>query len=292
MSTILYYLALPFLYLVSYLPFKALYLLSDLFYVLIYKIFGYRKKVVTENLENSFPEKPATEIEQIRSDFYRYFCDLSLETIKLLSISPSALKKHFEHDDFSLLERYYRDKQSVILVMGHLGNWELAGAYFSLLGVHQPYGIYHPLTNKRFDKLMLKMRTRLGAGTYPMKDTFRGMLKDRNKVTATTFIADQTPSPDNAHWMTFLNQDTAIFKGTEIIARKLNYPVFYISVIREKRGQYKLYSQLLAEHPKEFSENDITELHTRRLEQDIINYPETWLWSHRRWKHKRPESTV
>jgi KDO2-lipid IV(A) lauroyltransferase len=92
--------------------------------------------------------------------------------------------------------------------------------------------------------------------------------------------------------MTFLNQDTAVFKGTEIIARKLDYPVIYISIIREKRGQYRLCSELLAEHPKEFSENELTEMHTRRLEQDIINHPETWLWSHRRWKHKRPEKQV
>ena len=292
MSAIIYYLTLPCLYLISFLPFKVLYLLSDIFYLLIYKVFGYRKKVVTENLKNSFPEKPDTEIEKIRSDFYRYLCDLSLETIKLLSISPSVLRKHFEHEDLSVLERYYRNEQSIILVMGHLGNWELGGAYFSLLGLHQPYGIYHPLTNKHFDRLMIKMRTRLGAGTYPMKDTFRGMLKDRNKVTATTFIADQTPAPGNAHWMTFLNQDTPVFKGTEIIARKLDYPVIYISVIREKRGQYKLCSELLAEHPKEFSENELTEMHTQRLEQDIVNHPETWLWSHRRWKHKRPEKPV
>ena len=117
------------------------------------------------------------------------------------------------------------------------------------------------------------------------------MLKNRGEVTATAFIADQTPAPGNAHWMTFLNQDTAVFKGTEIIARKLDYPVIYMSVIREKRGQYRLHSELLVEHPQELSENEVTELHTRRLQQDIISHPETWLWSHRRWKHKRPEKS-
>ncbi len=292
MSAILYYLALPFLYLVSYLPFRVLYLLSDLLYILIYKVFGYRKKVVTENLKKSFPKKTPDEIEKIRSDFYRYLCDLSLETIKTLSISPSAIKKHFKSGDLSAFEHYYKKEQSVIMVMGHLGSWEMGGAYFSLLPIHQLYVIYHPLANEHFDRLLYRMRTRSGTKLYAMKDTFRGMIKNRKEVTATAFIADQTPSPDNAHWMTFLNQDTAVFKGTETIARKLDYPVIYLSVIREKRGQYRLHSELLVEHPQELSESELTEMHTKRLEQDIINYPETWLWSHRRWKHKRPEKQV
>jgi KDO2-lipid IV(A) lauroyltransferase len=288
MSTIIYYLVLPFLYLISYLPLKILYLLSDLLYLLVYKVFGYRKKVVTENLRNSFPEKSTDEIEKIRSDFYRYLCDLSLETIKTLSISPSALQKHFKPGDISVFEHYYKENQSVIIVMGHLGSWEMGGAFFSQLPVHQLYVIYHPLVNKHFDRLFYRMRTRSGTKLYAMKDTFRGMIKNRKEVTATAFIADQTPAPVNAHWMTFLNQDTAVFKGTEIIARKLDYPVIYLSVIREKRGQYRVDSELLVEHPKELSENEVTEMHTKRLEQDIINYPETWLWSHRRWKHKKP----
>jgi len=292
MSAILYYLALPFLYLVSYLPFRVLYLLSDLLYILIYKVFGYRKKVVTENLKKSFPKKTPDEIEKIRSDFYRYLCDLSLETIKTLSISPSAIKKHFKSGDLSAFEHYYKKEQSVIMVMGHLGSWEMGGAYFSLLPIHQLYVIYHPLANEHFDRLLYRMRTRSGTKLYAMKDTFRGMIKNRKEVTATAFIADQTPSPDNAHWMTFLNQDTAVFKGTETIARKLDYPVIYLSVIREKRGQYKVHSDLLVEHPQELSANELTEMHTRRLEQDIINHPETWLWSHRRWKHKKPETTA
>ena len=136
------------------------------------------------------------------------------------------------------------------------------------------------------------MRTRLGAKLYPMKSTYREMLKNRTKLTATAFIGDQTPTSGNGHWMTFMNQDTAIFKGTETIARKLDYPVIYVSVIREKRGQYTLRSELLVEHPQELAENELTEMHTRRLEQDIINYPETWLWSHRRWKHKRSVDQV
>jgi len=290
MGAIIYYLTLPFLYLVSYLPFKVLYLLADVLYLLIYRVFGYRREVVTTNLKRSFPDKSDDEIDTIRREFYRYFCDLILETIKTLSISPAALNRHFSCGDMSVFERYHREKKSVIIVMGHLGSWELGGAYFSQLPLHQLYVIYHPLANKYFDGLFYRMRTRSGTKLYAMKATFRGMIKNRKDLTATAFIADQTPSPKNAHWMTFLNQDTAVFKGTETIATKLDYPVIYLSVIREKRGQYVLNGELLVEHPGALSENEVTELHTKRLEQDIINHPEIWLWSHRRWKHNRPEN--
>lgn len=292
MSRLIYYLSLPFLYLLSYLPFKLMYIISDMSYVLIYKLLGYRKKVVTENLKNAFPEKSEHEINQIRRQFYRFLCDLSLETIKTISISPENLNKHFKLGDLSVLEQYHRQNQSVIIVMGHLGNWELGGARFSQLPLHQLFVLYHPLANPYFDQLLFRMRTRLGAKLYPMKSAFRGMIKNRGELTATAFIADQTPPPDSAYWMTFLNQDTAVFKGTEVIARKLDYPVIYISVIREKRGQYRLNSELLVEHPQDLPENQLTEMHTRRLQEDINKYPETWLWSHRRWKHKRPDTQV
>jgi len=288
MGTVSYYLALPFIYLVSILPFRVLYLLSDLMFLLVYRVVGYRKKVVTANLENAFPDKSADEIRAIRRDFYRYFCDLMLETLKTLTISPKAVKKRFSYGDMSAFERFYKEQKSVIIVMGHLGNWELCGAYFSQLPVHPLFVIYHPLANKHFDRLFYRMRTRLGVRLYPMKGAFKGMLADRHELTATAFIADQAPPPSKAHWMTFLNQDTAVFKGTELLSKKLDYPVIYMSVIRERRGHYRLNSELLVEHPGELAENVLTEMHTKRLERDIIAYPETWLWSHRRWKHKRP----
>ena len=289
MGTIAYYLVLPVFYVVSWLPFRLLYLLSDVMFLLVYRIFGYRKSVVTANLERSFPEKSSDEIAAIRRGYYRYFCDLVLETIKTLSISPAAVNERFSCGDMSSFEHCFKKKQSVIIVMGHLGNWELCGAYFSQLPLHQLYVLYHPLANKHFDGLVYRMRTRLGTRLYPMKSAFRGMVKNSKELTATAFIADQTPSPANAYWMTFLNQDTAVFRGTETIARKLDYPVIYLSVIRERRGHYRIQGELLAEHPRDLPENALTELHTKRLEQDIIDHPETWLWSHRRWKHKRPE---
>ncbi|MCB0768647.1 MAG: lysophospholipid acyltransferase family protein, partial [Flavobacteriales bacterium] len=218
-----------------------------------------------------------------------WFCDLTLETIKTLTLSPAAVRKRVSFEGVGILRSYAEQKQSVVLVLGHFGNWELAGARYSAEpGLPQLYVIYHPLQNKWFDRLVYHMRTRHGTRLYTMRETSRSMLRDRHLNTATAFIADQTPSPERAYWMTFLNQDTPVFQGTESLSKKLGYPVVYISITRPRRGYYHLQVETLVADPKSTAEGEITEIHTRRLERDIINYPHLWLWTHRRWKHQRP----
>ena len=287
MNAIVYYLVLPIIYLFSLLPFKVIYWISNCFYVLFFHVIGYRKEVVFKNLRNSFPEKTDQEIVKIAKDFYKYFCDLILETIKTLTISPGTLKKHVIFKETSIFKKLFDQNQSAIIVMGHFGNWELAGAAFSQLPFHKLHVIYHPLSNKYFDKLFYYMRTRLGNKLYAMNDVLRGMIKDRDKSTLTAFIADQTPSPNNAYWTVFLNQETPVFTGTEKIAKKLNYPIIYVTMKRPKRGYYEIESELLVSDSVNTLENEISELHTRKLEKDIIAQPEIWLWTHRRWKHKK-----
>lgn len=289
MSTIGFYLALPFFYLISILPFPLFYLVSDGIYLLLYRVIGYRKKVVYENLKNSFPEKTHEELKNIEKQFYHYLVDLFLETLKTLTISKEEAIKRCKLNPkaIALFNELYAQNKSCILVMGHFGNWEWAGNTFSLVNKQQLYVIYHPLTNKHFDKLMYDMRTRFGSKLYAMKDTMRGMIGNRNEINATAFIADQTPAPENAYWTTFLNQDTPVFWGTEKIAQKLNYPIVYVTINRVKRGYYEVDAEILVNEPKNTKEGEISELHTRQLEKDIKAQPEIWLWSHRRWKHKR-----
>lgn len=292
MGTVGYYLALPFIYGISLLPFPLLYLLSDGVYWLLFRVIGYRKKVVLTNLRNSFPERTEAEIQVIADRFFRWFCDLTLETLKTLTISPEEVHKRVAFRNIELLQRYAREGRSVILVLGHYGNWELAGARYSQeKDIPQLYVIYHPLANTHFDRLMYHMRTRHGTKLYAMREASKAMLRDQALLTATAFIADQTPSPERAHWMTFLGQDTPVFLGTEALARKLDQPVIYISITRPRRGYYCMAMELLVGDPSTTAPGAITEAHTRRLEADIRNVPELWLWTHRRWKHKRP-STV
>jgi len=260
-------------------------------YFILYYVIGYRKEVVYQNLRNSFPNKSDTEIKKIRKEYYHYLCDLTLETFKTLTISKSAMLKHcsLNPETVKLFTKLAEEKKSFILVMGHFGNWEWAGNSFSLLRLHQLYVIYHPLSNKYFDGLMYRMRTRFGTKLIPMKDTYREMSARKNELSATAFIADQTPSPEGAFWTTFLNQDTPVFKGTEKIAQRMNYPIVYVRVNRVKRGYYEISTELLFENPAKTLPDEVSKAHTKALENDIIEHPEIWLWSHRRWKHRKPK---
>ena len=291
LPAISYYLILPFIYLIALLPFPVLYLFSDLVYFLLYRVLGYRRKVVHENLVNSFPEKTEKEISEIEGRFYRYFCDLFLETFKTLTISKEDMVKHCEFvpETLAVFNQLAEENQSFMIAMGHFGNWEWGGNTFSICCKHQLYVIYHPLTNKYFDGLTYRMRTRFGTGLIAMKDTLREMLKNRKDLTATAFISDQAPLPDRAYWMDFLNQETPVFLGIEKIALKIRYPIVYITIRRVKRGYYRVFAERI-ELPSTLQKTGtITEIHTRRLETDIRSQPENWLWTHRRWKHQRPQ---
>jgi KDO2-lipid IV(A) lauroyltransferase len=278
------------LYTLSLLPFPVLYLLSDGVCFLVFRVLGYRKSVVFKNLSNSFPEKTPAEIERLAKAYYRYLCDLFLETFKTLSISKKAMLRHCEMDEeaLAIFNELAAQGKSSILVLGHYGNWEWAGNTFSMLCPQPLYVIYHTISSPIFDRLMYHMRTRFGGGLIESSQTFKVMVKQKGTVTATAFIADQTPQPQRAHWMTFLNQDTPVFMGAETIARKLNYPIVYATVKRLRRGYYRIYAERLLEAPAASAEGTISELHTRRLERDILAHPEIWLWSHKRWKHARP----
>jgi KDO2-lipid IV(A) lauroyltransferase len=289
LSALIYYLTLPFIYLLSVLPFRLLYIISDGLFLVLYYIVGYRKAVVHANLSNSFPQKTPAEILVLEKKFFRYFCDLLLETFKTLSITPEKMLQRCSMDPGAaeLFNGLAAENKSVIIVMGHNGNWEWAGNTFSLCCKHQLYVIYHPLANKYFNGLICRMRERFGTRLIPMKDTFRDIVKNRSQLTATAFIADQSPNPSTAHWMQFLQQNTPVFMGTEKIAKKVKYPIVFVSVKRLTRGYYTLTAELLQLPPYADVEGNITELHTKKLEADILSQPETWLWAHKRWKHKR-----
>jgi KDO2-lipid IV(A) lauroyltransferase len=289
MRRIGFYVLLPFIYLISLSPFWLLYGISDLCFLLLYYLIRYRRKIVFNNLKNSFPEKTGPELEFIQKRFYRYLCDLSLETFKTLTMSKKKALRHchLTQESADLFNSYFNQKKSVIIVLGHLGNWEWGGNAFSLQCKHQLYVIYHPLTNPFFNNLTNSMRTRFGTKLIAMKDTFRQMTKNKSECSATAFIADQTASPENAHWMNFLNQDTAVFKGTELMAARFNYPVIFVNIERTERGHYLVKAENRIETPANHPSGYISDWHTHMLEKEIRRNPEIWLWSHRRWKHKK-----
>ncbi|HYF69648.1 MAG TPA: lysophospholipid acyltransferase family protein [Ohtaekwangia sp.] len=286
MQAVLFYLAYPFVYLVASLPFGAMYRLSDFFYYVI-RLTGYRRKVVLKNLRNSFPEKSEKEILSICESYYRYLCDLTLETFKTLKMSPEQAQYRCAFENPDWLKQLYEQKKSIIIVMGHYGNWEWAGPSFTLHTPYQLNVIYRPLSNPYFEKMLTGMRTKHGTKITPVKNTLRDMVANRNSITATAFVADQTATKRDAYWTTFLNQDTAVFTGPEKLAKKFGYTVVYMNVKRPKRGYYRVIPELMFDDPCSTADNEIMEAFTRRLEREILIDPTIWLWSHRRWKHKR-----
>ncbi len=240
-----------------------------------------------ENLKNSFPTKTEAEIKQIYRAYYRYLCDLVLETLKTMRMSERQARARCIFHKADWLDKLYAENRSILIVMGHHGNWEWAGPSFTLNNSYQLVVIYRPLSNIYFERMTSQMRTKFGTRITPVNNTLRDMVANRSQVTATAFIADQTATPDNAYWTTFLNQDTAVFTGPEKLAKKFNYPVVYMNVRRPKRGYYEVTPELLFLNPKDTTEGEICEVFTKRLEKEILLQPETWLWSHKRWKHKR-----
>lgn len=286
MQAVFYYCTYPFIYLIALLPFWALYGLSDVLYQIL-RASGYRKKVILKNLSLSFPGKNQDEIEALCKAYYRYLCDLILEIFKTIRMNESESRKRCIFHSTNWLDKMRDDGKSFIIIMGHYGNWEWAGPGFTLATGYPLVVIYRPLSNLYFERMMTRMRTRFGTRITPVNLTLRDMVANRGQLTATAFIADQTAPKDKAYWMTFLNQNTAVFTGAERLAAKFNYPVVYMNVKRVKRGYYEVFPELLFSSPKETAENEISHAFMKRLEQEIILDPIPWLWSHRRWKHKQ-----
>ncbi|MFP4024205.1 MAG: lysophospholipid acyltransferase family protein [Thiohalospira sp.] len=282
-------------WLLSRAPRFILYGIADIIFVFLYYIIGYRKKVVYKNLKNSFPEKTDKEIKSIRKKFFHHLSDIFVENIALIKMKPERIRKMVEFENHELLEDLYNKGKSIVGITAHYGNWEIF-ITLPFFSPHTTLCVYKPLNNKYFDYEFYKMRAKLGEVPVTMKDAYRTVLEynRNNKLTILGLIADQRPPLNSGnYWTTFLNQETPVFLGPEKIAQKLNAAVVYTHVDKIKRGKYLLIPTLLFNEPKDCKEHEITETHLRLLEKYIKEKPEYWLWSHKRWKHKRdPEIPI
>jgi KDO2-lipid IV(A) lauroyltransferase len=251
---------------------------------------GYRKKVVHDNLANSFPAKTRKERRRIEHRFYRYFCDLFVETIYLAHMSDKEIRRRVSYGNYEgILEQYEKGK-SVMMMTAHYGNWEWpCGLALDLPEGDPLYGIYKRQSNEHFDRLMFSLRSKFGGKPIEKKVVLRSMLRLRNEGKLGNFwmISDQTPGSNIHYWTKFLNQDTPVLTGTEQLARRFDYPVFYVEIVRTKKGYYHCEFIPISLEPAKTKEFDITEKYIQLLEKTITAKPEYWLWSHRRWKHHR-----
>ena len=268
-----------------------LYVLSDLSYPIVYYIVGYRKTVVRANITNSFPSKTTKELRAIERRFYRFFCDLFVETMYEMHIGEKEVRSRMTYENTEAILEQYANNKSVMIMTAHYGNWEWTLAFSLFLpGDHSSNPIYKQQRNKRFDKLMYSLRAKYGAKLIEKKELLRVMFRLQKEQQLGNFwmISDQSPNARSIHyWTHFLNQDTPVVVGTEQLARKFDYPVFYAEITRKKRGYYHCQFIPVELEPRKTTDYEISEKYIQMLQKTIEKNPEYWLWSHRRWKHVR-----
>lgn len=275
---------------ISMLPLWALYGISNFLYVVLYRIFRYRVKVVSGNIARSFPEKSVKERKKIEKAFYSYFFDLILETLKHFSISAEEIKSRVKMRNIEMIDRFAEEGQSVFLLSGHYGNWELAAMGIELYSKHKMCGIYHPLKNKFWNKKLQESRSRLGMDLVSKRELSGYFEKTMGTPIGTLIATDQSPSnPYRAYWTNFLNQDTAVLFGTEKFGKDYNQPIYFGKIIRTKRGHYEVEFVKVTDEPRSLPYGEITERHTKILEDLIREAPAYWLWTHKRWKRTKPD---
>lgn len=280
---------LSILSLLSKLSWKTLYSLSDAASWVMFDVFGYRKKIIWRNLRNSFPTKSDETLLPIARSFYKHFTDLVVETVKLQHITPDEIHSRITGNT-KLIEDLYRENKSAVFVLGHRGNWEIANLFASLSFPHECIVVYKPLSNPSFEKWFNALRSQFGNKLVPMKEVYRYLDQPHDKPYLLFLVNDQSPNPLRAYWTKFLNQDTGVFRGVELISRAHNLPVIYGDIARKKaeRGTYELKLEMLAPEPNQLPNNAILQKQIQFLERDILDDPGNWLWSHKRWKHPRP----
>ena len=279
-----------FLKLVAKLPFICIYLLSDIFYLIIYYLVGYRKKVVLQNLKNSYPNKNPDELKKLTKRYFRHFSDITLETIKMYGMNKADFDRRMQIKNADLVNQYFEKGQSVVILSMHYNNWEW-GSSFSGKLKHKCLGVFKPLHNSSFNSYLNNVRGKHGLEMVSNSEILRRIIKaKKEKELILIWLAgDQTPPYYHKTWYKFLNQETLFYLGTANIPHKFNYPVFFQNTIKTDRGMYQTEFELLFENPSEFNVSDIIKKYIEKMEEVLKNSPECYLWSHKRWKHIRPE---
>lgn len=285
MSRILFYTIVKPL---SLLPLPLLYLFSDLMYVVVYRMVGFRKKVVWNNLCNAFPDKSPAELKAVMKAFYSHFCDLIVESIRMFSMTEEEACRRCFFRNPEVLDAYYRAGKSVVLTGGHYNSWEWMAIVFDLQAPHQTIAVYSPLSNSFFDSMLKASRGKFGTILVPKNDIGDFIKQQQGQLNLYILVADQSPTyAKKVYWTKFLNQETAVATGPEKLAKLFDMPVVFCHVYKLRRGYYEVILEDVEPRPKEALPGSITEAHVRLLEKDIMAAPQYWLWTHRRWKRQK-----
>lgn len=279
------YLLLILLWIFSLLPIQILYLISKIIRFIVYDILCYREKVVIDNIQNTFIEKSQTEVIKLKNNFYDYFFELIVEIIKLLSISNNELNKRFTFSNINVIKQALKKNKSVIVVVGHYGNWEWALRSASNLIDTKIIGVYKRINNTIFEWLLLKIRSNTNVLPVEIKSLTRELVNNNEKKIY-AMVADQSPTLEQSNVrINFLNRDTLVYTGVEKISKKYNMPVFYLNIKLTSKGYYESTFEEINSKNINGKKLEITKEFFSKLENQIKSEPRLWLWSHKRWKH-------
>jgi len=288
---LVYHIIYPLACLIGWLPYKVQFLLSDIIRWMLHRVVGYRVKVVRKNLKDSFPEKSDAELRDIENKFYKHLGDVFLETMSMASASPRQICRRMEYTNLDEIERATQGR-TWISAMAHYGSWEYTINYALQTRHDAVLAVYRPLASKGFDKYYKVTRSRFGVIPVPMKEIPKEILRRQKagSAVAVAMIADQTPpKPAIQNWTMFLGRETPFFVGMEKMALKYHLPVAFLRVDKVKRGYYKARFEIIYDGDEPVAEHEITGRYAAKLEEMIRHRPELWMWSHRRWKHKKED---
>ncbi|CAC9975426.1 MULTISPECIES: lysophospholipid acyltransferase family protein [Flavobacterium] len=288
MQFIVYIIAFPLLWLISILPFRLFYLFSDFVYFLVYRVIRYRKSVVRENLALTFPNLSKAERKVIEKKFYHHMCDMFLEMVKTLSITPEEMEKRFHVTNIELVQDYARRGKSVILVASHYASYEWLLTINPKLGF-QGIAVYKKIANPYFDKLIRKIRSKYNTELVETRKAIPTMAQNQRdgKLSMYGLASDQSPKLDRIfHSMKFMGIEVPVHTGAEMLAKKYDLSVIMVKVKKVSRGYYEATFLTIADNPHDYKNFDITEKYLKEVEKQILEAPEFYLWTHKRWKHR------
>ncbi len=286
MSRVLY----GFVYLISLIPLWVLYFFSDFLSFCLNRVFGYRKGVIYSNIRRCFPEYSDSEVKRTANGFYHYFTDLFVEVLKNFSEPRPKAHKRLTLKGTDVLDKAFEQNDIVYLAMGHYGNWETLLSIMNAKIEARVHVLFKPFKSEALQWVFDRERFRHGTNTIHFKKAVKE-IKEMSGKNLVVFITDQTPLPQNAIWLPFFGQTTAVFKGVEKMAQKYNVPVLFADVEVLKRGHYQVTYLPVSFDPKSTEETEISRIHTQLVEQNIRRNPKYWLWSHKRWKHTPPSES-
>ena len=289
MQWLTFYLAYPFLWIISRLPDRLLYGLSDGLCFLIYRVIGYRKRVVRGNLVRVFPEKSLEKIKEIEKKFYHHFCDIFLEMVRTMSFSQKEMHRRMTYTNKEILEEFHQKGKSFIIMCGHYNSYEWLLSLASQIP-HTSYALYTPITNKYFDRYIRRLRERFHSYLISRYKAIEEIRRQQHQgmLCAYGLASDQSSSssPKN-YWRPFMGVTVPVFTGAERIARQFNIPVVFCDIQKVKRGYYEATFTLISEEPQQTPEHQITDIFTQMLECQIRKAPQYYLWTHNRFKHAK-----